>query len=466
MFDRKKYEPIRESLAEHERRLNRVLVVMNTVLALLELYYIIRSFVIGTYTPADGMYYYQVYVMIVNCALFTALTVLILLMKNRHPRLPRILYAVIALFKAASYSVFMESSALSLYFVPVVFAVGYFDVIYSTAVSASTMVVYVIAELVKTKYGIVDLSYAWITDIDGLNFVYDVPTYIHTRILYGILPTAILLLITCLIAVVLTKIGAETFLRENQMSEEKAALDAELSLGRTIQQSMLPDRIVHTEHYTALSYMVSAKEVGGDFIDYYPLDDRRVLFTIGDVSGKGIAASLFASNAKALIRAFAMSGADPAAVMTQVNASLCAANKYNMFVTAWLGILDLKTGEVSFSNGGHNPPICKTADGTARYIDTLPNFIMGVREPIDYQLQSITLSPGDSLILYTDGVTEARDEKGGFYGDGRLLEFANAAPVDDSFTRALRQSVFDFKGAAEQSDDLSIACLTYHRALQ
>jgi len=464
MFQTKKYEPIRESLAVHERKMNRLLLMMCTVITIVEVVYIIELLSGSYYTPADGLYYYQIFVLIGSCAMFFALGVLTLILKERYPKFPRRLYLVVALIKAVSYSIFTETNGLIYYLIPGVFAIGYFDVLYSFAVSVCAAAAYPVAEILATYFGIVDLNFCWIESANGVDIVYNIESYIRTRLVYGVLPASVWVITLCAITFVLTKIGADTFLRENSINREKAALDTELSLGRDIQQSMLPDRIHHEEYFSAYSYLVSAKEVGGDFIDYFPIDENRVLFTIGDVSGKGISASLFASNAKALIRAFAMSGLSARDIITQVNSTLYATNKKMMFVTIWLGILDLTTGEVTSCNAGHNAPILKTVNGEASYIRMEPNFIVGCDDEIEFVQESFMLQPGDSVVLYTDGVTEARDEQGEFYGEQRLIDFAAANVINDRFTKELRKSIFAFKGSAEQSDDISIASVTYTKS--
>ena len=155
--------------------------------------------------------------------------------------------------------------------------------------------------------------------------------------------------------------------------------------------------------------MEAAKEVGGDFYDFFGLGDDKYLFMVADVSGKGIPGAMFMMKTKTLLNGMADTGASVGTVLTRMNEELCKNNEAGMFVTAWVGILDINTNLVTYANAGHNPPILLKNDGTAEYIKGESNFVLAGMEGIRYKTQEIQLEKGDSIFLYTDGVMEATD---------------------------------------------------------
>jgi len=456
-----KYAPIRAVLAEHERKMNQIIISLCVVFALMSIFYILRSLLGEFYSPEDGLYYYQLYFEIGSCVLLTGCIIATALTKKSHPGLARYIFFAVYLVKAVCGTIFYEFNYFILYIIPVMFCIGYYDTGYSVIVNTGTLVSYIASEIIACYHGIINISFYNVDHVDGLIFTFNNTNYVSNRILAQALPVGSMLFFVCFVSVLLTKIGAETLLREARINSEKAALDKEMQLGKDIQQSMLPDRVCRTPYYSAFSYMVSAKNVGGDFFDYFPLGEDKVLITIGDVSGKGISASLFASNTKALIRAYATGGYSPKDILTHVNATLCSTNKKKLFVTIWLGILDLTNGICTYSNAGHNPPLLKKADGGVSRIDSRPNFVIGRRQKIQYSQYDIQLVPTDNLILYTDGITEAMNGQGELYGEARWMDFVRENTVDEQFTKDLRKSIVDFRGDAEQSDDISLACLVY-----
>ncbi len=456
-----RYDPIKETLASRDKKMNAIIVPLCICFAAMSIVYVVRFFAGGFYTPEDGILYYQIFVEAGGGALLIACAVTTVLLGSRHPMLPRYLFAAAYLLKAVFTTMYIEFGYFIFYVIPVMFAIGYYDLRFSIRTSAATLAAYIGAELAATRYGMPLISFYNVEYSDGLLFRFSDVGYAYNRIVAQTVPTALMLLFLCLLSVFLSKSGADSLLREHKINGEKAALDKELALGNEIQQSMLPDRVWHTPFFSAFSYMVSAKNVGGDFFDYFMIGENKVLFTIGDVSGKGISASLFASNTKALIRAYAMSGYEPCEILQETNSSLCSTNKKKLFVTVWLGILDLETGDCVYCSAGHNPPIIKRKTGETSRLSSKPNFIVGRRDNISYSQHHIILDPGDCIVMYTDGVTEAMNGEGELFGDERLLSFTEAYPVEDSFTKKPREKVFDFMGEAEQNDDISIACLSF-----
>lgn len=246
------------------------------------------------------------------------------------------------------------------------------------------------------------------------------------------------------------------------ISEAAARIDKELEFARQIQCSSLPTAFPQSEQFRIFAQMTTAKEVGGDFYDFYKLNENTLAFLVADVSGKGIPAAMFMMRAKAVIKDLAESGAEPSEVFTKANEKLCENNDAGMFVTAWLGILDLTTGNLKFANAGHNPPLVKL-DGEFKYLKDRSGMFLAGMEGLKYKKNEIRLHPGDMIFLYTDGVTEATDNENALYGEKRLLDFAADIRGTDaqSFCKAIDDDVNRFVGDASQFDDITMLCVEY-----
>ena len=248
---------------------------------------------------------------------------------------------------------------------------------------------------------------------------------------------------------------------------EQERMAVELSLAATIQANMLPSKFPpypNRRDFDIYASMDAAKEVGGDFYDFYLLDNDRFAFLVADVSGKGIPASLFMMRAKMTIKALAESGADVQVILSEANKRLCEENEAGMFVTTWLGVVDMKTGMLSYANAGHNPPLLRRKQGSFEYIKTRPNFILAGIEGAPYQKNELQLLPGDELFLYTDGVTEATNNCQELFGDARLLEALNVN-LDESVEercKTVKRAINRFAGDAEQFDDITMLSVRFN----
>lgn len=245
------------------------------------------------------------------------------------------------------------------------------------------------------------------------------------------------------------------------ITAEKERIGAELNIATQIQASMLP-RIFppfpERKDVNIYATMNPAKEVGGDFYDFFLVDDCHLGMVIADVSGKGVPAALFMVIAKTLIKDHACGGAEPSEVFTWVNQQLCESNEAGLFVTAWMGILNVKTGHVEYVNAGHNPPLLAAGGGDFAYLKQKSGFVLAGMEGFLYQQASFDLCPGDRLFLYTDGVTEAMNNQEEFYGEDRLYRWLNNnrnLELTDTLHR-LRQDIYDFCDGAEQHDDITM----------
>ena len=247
------------------------------------------------------------------------------------------------------------------------------------------------------------------------------------------------------------------------IAEAAARIDKELEYAKQIQLSALPANFPDDEDFGIYAEMIAAKEVGGDFYDFYKLSDSTVAFIAADVSGKGIPAAMFMMTSKTIIKDLAERGLAVNDIFTKANEKLCENNESGMFVTAWMGILDLKTGSLQFANAGHNPPLLKRADGSFEYLKTRAGFVLAGMEGVRYRAGEITLCPGDRLFLYTDGVPEATNADNKLYGEDRLVDFMNrnSALAADALLPGLKANIDEFVGDAPQFDDITMLMLDY-----
>jgi len=246
---------------------------------------------------------------------------------------------------------------------------------------------------------------------------------------------------------------------------EKERMEEALKLAHDIQMSMLPKifpPFPDRSEFDIFATLAPAKEVGGDFYDFFFLDNDHLCFAVGDVSGKGVPASLFMAVTKTLFRATASNGGSPGEILARLNAEICRDNESCMFVTLFCGILNIRTGQVDYSNGGHNLPYYLHHDG----VNPLQNFggrALGLVEQSPYGAGRIVLRPGEALLLYTDGVTEAMDSRERLYSDQRLAELLanNRGSSPRQIVGDLIGDVRQFVGGAAQSDDITVLALLF-----
>ena len=250
------------------------------------------------------------------------------------------------------------------------------------------------------------------------------------------------------------------------MSAENERISSELSIAAQIQESVLPDvfpPFPDKKDIDLYALMHPAKEVGGDFYDFFLIDDNHLAVVVADVSGKGIPAALFMMVSKSFIKNEVLEGKHVDEVFCEVNNQLCENNKENFFVTAWLGILDLTSGALTYVNAGHNPPVILRRDGSVEWMRMQPGLVLAAMTDIPYFGNEIRLERGERLLLYTDGVTEATDKYETLYSEERLQNFMNSIRNADSETlcRMIRSDINRFVGTAPQFDDITMLSLQY-----
>ncbi len=254
-----------------------------------------------------------------------------------------------------------------------------------------------------------------------------------------------------------------------QLTETTAAkekIESELKIASDIQMSILPrifPAFPDRKEFDIFALIVPAKEVGGDFYDFFQIDDAHLCFIIADVSGKGVPAALYMAVTKTLIMSIAKEGITADRILMKVNDELSRDNDVNMFVTIFCGILDTSTGEICYANGGHNPPLAIRKNGDISFLGETGGLVIGAFEGMPYTLEKLVLGPGDTLFMYTDGVTEAMNEKDEQFSDERLereLASLNVVDIQELIGGIMDRIVF-FTGGAPQSDDITMLAVRF-----
>jgi sigma-B regulation protein RsbU (phosphoserine phosphatase) len=254
--------------------------------------------------------------------------------------------------------------------------------------------------------------------------------------------------------------------RSMEEHDQLVSIQHDLNVAREIQQAILPKVFPPfplQHNFDIYASMIAAKEVGGDFFDFFLIDSNHLGFVIGDVSGKGIPAAIFMAVSRTLIRATGLKGVSARECMCYVNNLLCNESVSSMFVTVFYGILDTATGEVEYVNAGHNPPYLLTASGI-RKIPMTGGIVLGIMEDFEFYAKRFTMEPGEKLFLYTDGVTEAFNGEAVAYGEERLEEFLGLR-LDNSIESIIKESLDDvnvFVDGAPQSDDITLLSIVYN----
>lgn len=262
-------------------------------------------------------------------------------------------------------------------------------------------------------------------------------------------------------------IDQASFIRESLVARDKLfSIEADLNVARSIQHSILPKvfpPFPERKDFDIYASMEAAKSVGGDFYDFFLIDDDHVGFIIGDVCDKGIPAAIFMAVSRTLLRAYGLKGLQADECLYSVNNLLVKESVDNMFVTVFYGIIDTMNGVVTYSNGGHNPPYILRKDGAVEEIMTTRNPVLGIFENNPYSTKSFVLNPGETIYVFTDGVTEAMNEKRELFSEERLISLLEKLTDSDPKTinDSVAAAVSKHSGAADQSDDITMLVLKY-----
>jgi len=244
------------------------------------------------------------------------------------------------------------------------------------------------------------------------------------------------------------------------------AVQSDLETAARIQRKMLPQEFPpfpDRSEFSIYAEMHPARQVGGDFYDFFLLDEHHLGFVIADVSGKGVPAALYMAVSRTILKSIASQIEDPGECLSTVNTMLIPESDLSTFVTAFYGVLDTRTGIVRYCNGGHNLPYILRNDGSVEQVKDTPGLLLGKIEPMEFGTRVFTLQPGEKVMMYTDGVTEATAHNGDMYEEPRLEKFLASHAKDDlnKLVRSLVVDILKFMGKADQSDDITILSVEY-----
>ena len=289
---------------------------------------------------------------------------------------------------------------------------------------------------------------------------------IKNTMLFDYLPRWLMFSIATIVSCNIARRGRDMVVTQHDKDVETARISTELNLATRIQADMVPNiypAFPDRREFDVYATMDPAKEVGGDFYDFFLIDDDHLCLVMADVSGKGVPAALFMMASKIILANNAMIGKSPAQILTDTNAAICSHNREEMFVTVWLGILEISTGKLVAANAGHEYPVVKHGDGSFEVLRDKHGFVIGGMAGMKYKEYELTLEPGSKLFLYTDGVPEATDAESNMFGADRMLDALNEKKDGTTveILKHVRASVDGFVKDAEQFDDLTMLCMEY-----
>ena len=285
--------------------------------------------------------------------------------------------------------------------------------------------------------------------------------YLESLIFY-FFPRAVILGLIFYVSQTLNKRTYKLLVSEINVNSEQQKTKTELEVAKEIQLATLPSEISTSKDIEIVAELKAAKEVGGDFYDYFKIDEDHTAFVVGDISGKGIPAAMFMMKTITCFKNLVAQNKTPGQILKEVNSTLYDNNSSQMFVTCFLAIINKKTGELQFANAGHNPPIIGN-NGKFQYLKCKTGFVLGGLKEAYVIDEKITMENGDSITIYTDGITEARDAKGDFYGEQRFLDLMNSRDFTClvEMHHALKDDLANFTKGFEQSDDITVLTMQY-----
>lgn len=361
---------------------------------------------------------------------------------------------------------------------PIIVSTRYFDEKYTRNVALITAGVFFIASIINGFSGIMNLNMVHFSEDTLLTVAkegslreaivaadgFSRAAYVKSLLLNDFIPRCFIFLAMSVSCRFVAQRGKDMIFHEAETAKKASRIETELDLATKIQTSMLPCIFpAFPSHKDIELYAVyhPAKEVGGDFYDYFVIDKTHVGLVIADVSGKGIGAALFMTISKTVLKNQLQLGISPAEALTNANKQLCENNDAGLFVTCWAGVYDTESGILSFVNAGHNPPIIIRNGAKAEFIKQRSGFVLAGLEGYQYRSEEIQLSRGDEMFFYTDGVTEATNVHNELFGEERLLRCLDSCPDEllANQLAILKKDIDTFVGKREQFDDITIMAM-------
>lgn len=363
---------------------------------------------------------------------------------------------------------------------PIVVSTRYFDQKYTRNVTIISVIVFTLACVVNGYIGIVNLNAVkelngtltvregeTIRDVLLASDAFNRGAYVKSLFLNDFVPRCLIFVALFTSCSYVASRGKTMIETQSETTRKTSRIEAELDLATTIQTSMLPcllPAFPDHENIELQAVYHPAKEVGGDFYDYFVIDKTHVGVVIADVSGKGVGAALFMTISKTVLKNQLQLGISPEQAIMNANKQLCEGNDAGLFVTCWAGVYDTETGILKFVNAGHNPPVILRKGEKPHFITQRSGFVLAGMEGFKYREEEIRLNSGDEMFFYTDGVTEATNADNMLYGDDRLLDLLETVPdrsVGEHLT-LLKEDIDRFVGGAEQFDDITIMAMRIH----
>jgi len=361
---------------------------------------------------------------------------------------------------------------------PILLSVRYFNKKYTIHVSVLSIIIFFFAYVLGANYGMLDLNFVqyepgttivtndamWLDDAVR-DLPYDSMRMIKNTIISNYFVKLLQLIIISAASFQMVVHCQELLQKEKELAESTARIGAELEMAEKIQKDMLPSifpAFSEREEFDLYASMITAREVGGDFYDFFMIDDSHLCLVIADVSEKGVPAAMFMMTAKTVIKDYALTMSSPSEIFTAVNERLCENNKAGMFATSWIGILDLKTMIMQFTNAGHNFPMIQKKNMPCEMLDKKHGLFLAGMEGVVYNQDEIRLSSGDRILLYTDGVTEAHNAKAELFGEKRLMKILESmrGQNGEDVLSAIIHEIDAFAENTGQFDDITMSILT------
>ena len=459
-------------LKENEIEANRVL----TRILLVTLGIVVITWILFE----TGFFYIRVQfreLMISNILLLALAAAASICFKYEKPWIKYILMGAMTIVFAVTTSALTYNVPL-LITIPILLSIRYFNKKYTIFIAILSIIVFYLAYLYGANHGMLDMNFVqyspgttivtndkmWLDDAvrdipydsNLMLFNTSVSDYFVKLLQYIIISVASVALVGCC---------QKLMQKQKELTESTARIGAELELAEKIQRDMLPSifpTFSEQKEFDLYASMTTAREVGGDFYDFFMIDDDHLGLVIADVSGKGIPAAMFMMTAKTTIKDYALTNRDTAEIFTIANQRLCENNEAEMFATAWIGILNIKTMILQYTNAGHNYPLLMRKNSPSDFLaDTHGLFLAGL-DDTEYEKSEIRLSSGDRLLLYTDGVTEAHGQNKAIYGDDRLKKVLNetASENGEIVLSRILEDVNRFAEGVDQFDDITMTILT------